>query len=212
MVATRERYVGALERAGAEVVIVEPGSTLPEDIDGLCISGGGDIAPERYGVSDDASVCEDVQPDRDALEIDAVRRALGRDLPVLGVCRGFQVINVAQGGKLMLDIKGHRPHGDEVVSHEVTPAAGSRLARACGEQPIRVNSRHHQAVSAATLGRGLLPTVFVDDLVEAFEAIDRRWVVGVQWHPERSAEVSPAARGVFDALLLEAARPASAAR
>ncbi len=206
MVATRERYVGALERAGAEVVIVEPGSTLPEDVDGLCISGGGDIAPERYGVSDDASVCENVQPVRDALEIDAVRRAMGRDLPVLGVCRGFQVINVARGGKLVLDIKGHRPLGDEVVSHEVTPAAGSRLARACGEQPIRVNSRHHQAVTKAELASALRPTAFVDDLVEAFESDGHRWVVGVQWHPERTNEVDDAAVRIFAAFVAEASR------
>lgn len=206
MVATRERYVGALERAGAEVLIVEPGSTLPEDIDGLCISGGGDIAPERYGVSDDANVCENVQPDRDALEIDAVRGAMGRDLPVLGVCRGFQVINVAQGGKLVLDIKGHRPLGDDVVSHQVTPAAGSRLARACGEQPIRVNSRHHQAVTKAELASALRPTAFVDDLVEAFESDGHRWVVGVQWHPERTNEVDDAAVRIFAAFVAEASR------
>jgi len=206
MIATRERYTRALESAGAEVVVVEPQTALPEDIDGLCISGGGDIAPERYGVTDEHDVCENVQPDRDALELDAVRSAIARDLPVLGVCRGFQVINVALGGKLVLDVAGHRPHGDEVVSHEVTPAAGSRLARACGGAPMRVNSRHHQAVTRAELAGALRATAFVGDLVEAFESVGQRWVIGVQWHPERTVEVDQSAVRIFDAFVGEASR------
>ena len=210
--ASHERYRDALERAGADVRALYPGDAIPDEVDALCLSGGGDIAADRYGAED--LDCRDVDPARDRLELATARVALARDIPVLGICRGFQILNVARGGTLLQDVPGHRPEEREgLVEHrEVTVRAGTRLAAACGVAPLTVNSRHHQAVSAATLGRGLLPTVFVDDLVEAFEATDRRWVVGVQWHPERSAEVSPAARGVFDALLLEAARPASAAR
>jgi putative glutamine amidotransferase len=89
---------------------------------------------------------------------------------------------------------------------------GSRLAKATGGAPLTVNSRHHQAVTNDTLGRGLVPTASVDGLVEAFELADRRWVVGVQWHPERTSEVSPEARRIFDAFVLEAARTTTASR
>ena len=210
--ASHERYREALERAGADVCPLYPGDPIPGEMDALCLSGGGDIAADRYGATD--LDCRDVDPARDALELEVARVALARDIPVLGICRGFQVLNVARGGTLLQDVAGHRPDEREgLVEHRlVTASAGTRLAAACGTAPLTVNSRHHQAVTAATLGRGLMPTAFVDDLVEAFEATDRRWAVGVQWHPERTAEVSPAARRIFDALVLEATRQVSAAR
>ena len=198
------RYRDALEAAGAEVVALYPGDTVPLDIDGLLLSGGGDIAPSRYGAQDVA--CEGVNPGRDELEIAATRAALERDLPVLGICRGFQVLNVVRGGQLLQDVPGHNPvERSGMIPHEVTPPLGSLLAQATGGQPQTVNSRHHQAVTRDNLGEGLTVTVEVHGLVEAFEATDRRWVVGVQWHPERKWEVSPESAGIFDALVATAA-------
>jgi putative glutamine amidotransferase len=209
--ASHRRYRDALEQAGADVVVLHPGDPIPTDVDGLCLSGGGDIAADRYG--DDDLACEDVDAERDALEIDVASQALARDLPVLGICRGFQVLNVVRGGKLLQDVVGHRPEQREglVEHHGVRVRAGSLLAAATGGELV-VNSRHHQAVTEQTLGRDLLATAFVDDLVEAFEATDKRWVVGVQWHPERTSEVSPEARRIFDAFVREAARTTTPAR
>jgi putative glutamine amidotransferase len=210
--ASHRRYRDALEGVGADLVVLHPGDPIPEDIDGLCISGGGDIESARYGEADVA--CGDVDRDRDALEIEIAKAAIERDLPVLGICRGFQILNVVQDGSLVQDVPGHRPEEREglVEHHGVKVRAGSRLAKAIGGAPLTVNSRHHQAVTNKTLGRGLVATATVDDLIEAFELVDRRWVVGVQWHPERTAEVSPEARRIFDAFVQEAARTTTSSR
>jgi putative glutamine amidotransferase len=210
--ASHRRYRDALEKAGADLVVLHPGDPVPADVDGLYISGGGDIASARYGEADLA--CADVDPERDALEIEITRSAIARDLPVLGICRGFQVLNVVREGRLVQDVAGHRPEEREgLVEHrEVTVRAGSRLAKATGGAPITVNSRHHQGVTKETLGRGLVATAVVDGLVEAFELSDRRWVVGVQWHPERTSEVSAEARRIFDAFVQEAARTPTTSR
>jgi putative glutamine amidotransferase len=210
--ASHQRYRDALERAGADCVVLHPGDRVPDDVDGLCLSGGGDIEAVRYGEADVA--CRDVDPERDALELDLARAAIDRDVPVLGICRGFQILNVVRGGTLLQDVAGHRPEEREgLVEHrDVRVREGSRLAAATGSRPLVVNSRHHQAVTEAMLGRGLVPTAMVDDLVEAFEATDRRWVVGVQWHPERTREVSPEALRIFDAFVREAARTTTPAR
>ncbi len=203
----RARYVAALERAGAEVVALAAGDEVPDEFDAVCISGGEDLDPGRYGETDEG--CEVVSPERDALEIELVRRARERDLPILGICRGFQVLNVAFGGSIVQHIEGHRPHpaaGDGVVEHTVAPAAGSHLAAATTPDAHVVNSRHHQAVTIDRLAPDLDPTVMVGDLVEAFEARSQRWVVGVQWHPERAAEVDPRAARIFEAFVREAER------
>jgi putative glutamine amidotransferase len=155
-----------------------------------------------------------VDPDRDRTELDLTRKALARDVPVLGVCRGFQLLNVAFDGTLVQDIAGHR--STDHVTHRVTPAKDSRLAKACGEQELVVNSRHHQAVTSKELGGSLRPTAFVGELIEAFESDRHRWVVGVQWHPERvgaSEEgVDDNAARIFDAFVAEATRTPSVTR
>ena len=209
---SHRRYRDALEAAGAELVVLHPGDSIPADVDGVCISGGGDIESARYGEADIA--CADVDPERDALEIDIAKAAIERDLPVLGICRGFQVLNVVREGTLVQDVAGHRPEEREgLVEHrDVHVRTGSRLAKATGGRPLTVNSRHHQAVTRDTLGRGLVATAEVDGLIEAFELDDRRWVVGVQWHPERTSEVSPDARRIFDAFVQETARTTTASR
>jgi putative glutamine amidotransferase len=210
--AAHQRYRDALESAGAELVVLHPGDAVPGDIDGLCLSGGGDIEAARYGEADLA--CADVDADRDALEIEIAKVAIERDLPVLGICRGFQILNVVREGTLVQDVPGHRPEEREgLIEHrDVAVRPESRLAKATGGVPLTVNSRHHQAVTKETLGRGLLATAVVDDMVEAFELTDRRWVVGVQWHPERMSEVSPEARRIFGAFVNEAARTTTASR
>jgi putative glutamine amidotransferase len=205
---SHQRYIDALEACGAEVVRVYPEDEIPVDVDGLLLSGGGDIAPDRYGETDDA--CELIDSDRDEVELRFAREALERDLPILGICRGFQVLNVAFGGKLVQDVPGHRPPATDregvVHHHGVRARPGSRLGAALGDAAVTVNSRHHQAVTSETLAPGLAQTAQVDGLIEAFEAEGRKWVVGVQWHPERTAEVSSEAVGIFRAFVSAARR------
>jgi putative glutamine amidotransferase len=206
---SRRRYSDALESAGAHVLALYPGDELPDDFDGLLLSGGGDVDPARYGEANLAS--REIEPGRDELELALVARALDRDLPVLAICRGFQLLNVALGGRLAQDVAGHRPPVREglLQHHEVHVEPGSRLAAAVGGAPLTVNSRHHQGVTADMLAPGLQATARVGGLVEAYEAPAHRWLVGVQWHPERTSEVSPAALGVFDALVAQASGQAA---
>lgn len=204
--ASRANYVRALTSAGADVIVVEPGHEIPADVDAICLSGGGDIAPERYGAIDTEKVCENVNPERDALELGAAKRALDADMPILGICRGFQVLNVALGGSLAMDVKGHQATGDEVIEHRLAADPSSKLARATSDATLRVNSRHHQAVTPDRLAPALRATVLHDGLVEAFESKTHRWVLGVQWHPERTAEVDEKAANIFDAFVAEAKR------
>jgi putative glutamine amidotransferase len=196
----RAHYIAALQRAGAEVVPLFPGETAPDEFDALLLSGGGDIHPRRYGEDVDGST--EIDEARDELELALTALALRRGVPVLGVCRGFQLLNVALGGSLVQHLDGHTvSDGRPRIVHEVRAAPGSRLAAAVGAGPLRVNSWHHQGVRAERLARGLQPTVVVDDVVEAFESGESAWVVGVQWHPERAHEVDAAATRIFDAFV-----------
>lgn len=181
--AARLRYIAALEEAGAQVRIVAPTDDLPEQFDGLCLGGGEDIESWRYDEPD--THVESPDPDRDELELAMVRRARALGVPILGICRGFQLLNVACGGKLVQHRDGHRPAANEVIRHEITAAPGSRLAELYGDAPFFVNSRHHQAVTDELLAPGLRATAYAEDLVEAFESTTHRYLVGVQWHPER---------------------------
>jgi putative glutamine amidotransferase len=217
-VAARANYVEALERAQAEVVILEPGMTMPEDIEGLCLAGGPDIAPARFGESDLRHLAKEPDLERDDLEFDAMQRALQLDIPVLGICRGFQLVNVAMGGKLVLHVEGHEPPEgpDSVRLHtDVLIDPLSKVAAACGGRALVVNSRHHQAVTSKELSPALRATALVGDLVEAFESDKYRWVVGVQWHPERIGKdkgMSSEVEGIFGAFVQEAARTTTPAR
>ena len=203
----RDLYLRGLTDEGLSVVAIDPfdpadvggADPLPDGIAGLCLSGGEDVAPGRYGAKADGS--EPPYLERDATEFALLERSLARDLPILAICRGFQVVNVAFGGSLVQHIAGHTEAHGPVVPHVVTAAPSSLLAAACGTAPHRVNSYHHQAVTDAILAPGLRATARIDGFVEAFEASDsraHRWLVGVQWHPER-ADVAPEAKGIFRA-------------
>ncbi len=210
---SRENYLKALRDAGFEVIAVDSESAIPDRFDALCLAGGEDIEPSRYR-ADVEPLTEPADPGRDALELTLVRIGRERDLPVLGICRGFQVINVAYGGTLVQHVEGHREANGPIVAHIATAAAGSKLAEACGTDPFSVNARHHQAVDERSLGSGLVPTARIDGVVEAFEDRSRRWLVAVQWHPERAAdpEMSEAGRRIFRAFAAAATRQPARAR
>ena len=191
-------YVDAVNRAGAFALLLAPDRALVEDpdealdrIDGLMLAGGGDIDPAAYGAEPHPKTIGSV-PERDAFEIALVRRALERDLPVLGICRGMQVINVACGGTLHQDLPevlGHEEHRRvlgtfEGADHDVRLAPGSLAARAAGEELHVTKSHHHQGVDR--LGEGLVVTGWsvIDELPEAIELAGNAFALGVQWHPE----------------------------
>ena len=124
------------------------------------------------------------------------------------------MINVAYGGSLVQHVEGHREANGPLVPHVAVAAPGSKLAAACGAEPFSVNARHHQAVSRAGLAPGLVPTATIGGVVEAFEDPRRRWLVAVQWHPERSADpdMSAAGRQIFGAFAAAASRQPARAR
>ncbi len=197
----------ALRRAGwrGGIEVVRPWDALPDvECCGLLLAGGLDVEPRRWDPGDGSAFAHKTDPERDAIELALVAKAWARRLPILGLCRGSQVLAVARGGLLWSDIAtatGGDPtahlHGsaqDQDVRHEVTVHGRSRLARILGATTVAVNSRHHQAVRDP--GDGLvavahdhataMPAGARDGtLIEAIEAVDpARWVVGVQWHPE----------------------------
>lgn len=203
----RAQYAEAIVRAGGEPVLLDPGSEPPASFDGLLLSGGGDVDPARYGAANAGST--EIDAVRDELELALLGRALAADLPVLGVCRGHQLINVAFGGSLRQHRTGHSVRYGAVVPHQVAPQPGSLLAAACGTAPHLVNSSHHQAVTDADTAPGIRAVARVDGLVEALESPTHRFVVGVQWHPERTAEVDARATRIF-AAFVAASRPVAA--
>ena len=190
-------YVVSVERAGGRVRLLEVSQSprsLLDQIDGLLLTGGGDIDPVLYGEARHDTV-SDAEPGRDEFELDLARRAMDGDVPLLAICRGLQVLNVAAGGTLVQDIPtavaGHVPHAvktpKDAIAHDVRVTPGSRLASALGPatagDACRVNSRHHQ--SAARLGRSLVASaVAADGVVEGIELASAPFCLGVQWHPE----------------------------
>lgn len=222
-IATRKNrlYADGLARQGATPIVLDAATPAEERavalaaMDGLLLSGGADLDPVRYGRPNQGS--SGIEPDRDDLEAEAWAAAQARGLPVLGICRGFQAINVLSGGSLLQDVDGHAGpswgHGP-AATHPLRVAPGSRLARVLFPANARggvlqVNSYHHQAIRPADLAPGLVASAWAaspaGDLVEGLEAADGRFVIGVQCHPERTESTPPAFERLF-AVFVDAAR------
>ncbi len=195
-------YMREIQKAGGLALMIPPDPHLVEDpddvldrIDGLILAGGADIDPSSYGAERDEMTRHTV-PERDRSELALARRAIERDMPVLGICRGMQLINVAQGGTLhqhLPALVGHEDHRRnpgtfEDTDHDVRIEPGSVAARAAGEELHATKSHHHQGVDR--LGEGLVVSGYsvLDDLPETIEAPACRFVLGVQWHPEADTE------------------------
>ena len=192
----RQDYVRSVERGGGLPLLLAPGRTddVPEllgRMQGLLLSGGSDVDPTLYGEERHSSVTQVIR-ERDDFELALVREALDRDLPILAICRGHQVLNVATGGTLIQDIPfqiagavDHDPERERgTATHEVAVGPGTKLRAILGRERVAVNSFHHQAVKET--GRSLVVSArsVPDGVVEGIEAPDRRFVIGVQWHPE----------------------------
>ncbi len=196
-------YVRALEGAGLVPLAVptmlaadRAGAALAA-VRGLVLTGGEDVAPARYGAVPHPRL-GDVDPVRDAAELALIAAARARGLPILAICRGIQILNVALGGTLYQDLDSERPgpvpHNDETGRHPVHVEAGSLLERTLGTRSASVNSRHHQAIR--DLAPGLKAVAWADDgIIEGAEPSDAKepWMVAVQWHPEDLTE-----RALFD--------------
>jgi putative glutamine amidotransferase len=183
-------YAEALRSVGIEPVFVTPERPIDSlDGMGLVLTGGSDVDPASYGAQADP-MTEEPDPERDAMEQRLLRQALDLDLPVLAICRGMQIFNVAGSGTLIQNIEGHR-----VPLHDATIAEGTVLAGIFGAGKRSVNSRHHQIVGRT--GEGLIVSArAADGVIEGLERSDRKFAVAVQWHPE---DLMPQDRPLFQA-------------
>jgi putative glutamine amidotransferase len=202
-------YIEGTRGAGARPLVIPADPYLAEDpddvldlLDAIVFVGGDDVAPEEYGAERHPRTGPRNQR-RDAVELSMMRRALERDLPVLAICRGFQVLNVTRGGTLIqhlgdrLDQRPHRQDDSTYGVHRITTDERSRLRAIVGEQAT-VHSHHHQGVDR--LGEGLVATAHADDgVIEGIEDPGRRFAVGVLWHPDADAEGDGAR--LFEALV-----------
>ena len=209
-----QRYILTLTAAGAVpwlIPLVDEATLrgIYDRLDAVFLPGGADIDPATYG-ADAHPLCDKTDRERDRVEVALARWALEEEKPVLGVCRGMQLINVAAGGTLYRDLADELPgalkhdyfpfqgqgFARDFLAHEVRVAEGTRLAELMGAGPLRVNSMHHQGVR--TLGHGLHPTaVAPDGLVEAIEGDRDGYLVAVQWHPEALTDNDPRTRALF---------------
>jgi putative glutamine amidotransferase len=199
-------YVQAVERAGARPLLVPPSDEGVEEtldvLDGLLLSGGSDLDPETYGAEAHPAT-SGLRPERDRAELALLEGALARDMPVLAVCRGFQVLNVACGGDLVQHLpevvgdEKHREVPGTFSEHPVRIEDGSKLGAVLGDS-APVMSSHHQGVG--TVGRGLREVAWADDgTIEGLEDPERRFALGVLWHPEAGEDMK-----LFEALVAEA--------
>ena len=209
------RYAESVERHGGRPVLID--ATLGEadrraafdGMDGLLLSGGADIHPSRYGQPIAGS--RDIEEDRDELEAAAWAAAEARGIPVLGICRGFQAINVFSGGTLLQHVDGHAGPGwgtgRAAWMHDIRIEPATSLANLVATRPggLSVNTYHHQAVRASDLAPGLRAAAWADspdgEIVEALEADGDRFVVGVQCHPERTEVTPPEMENLFRAFV-----------
>jgi len=181
-----QAYVDAVTDAGGRAVVLPPDSVddgVLDAVDALVVAGGVDVDPGRYGAEPHPAT-DAPQPARDAGELLLITGAFARDLPLLGVCRGAQLMAVARGGTLIQDLPGggHREVLGVYSWHTVRPVPGSGVARVLGDAELKVNAHHHQAVDDP--GELVVTARAEDGTVEAVEDPSRRFAVGVQWHPE----------------------------
>ncbi len=215
-------YLKSLAEAGVPreaVEVVTPLSPAAGPFDALLLGGGVDVDPARYGQALLENGTVEVDAERDRIDFALFEEARRAGAPVLGICRGLQVVNVALGGTLVQDIPAGRP--SEVVhartkeektrlDHTVAVAPGTRLAALAGSASVRVNSRHHQAIETVAPGLAVSGTA-PDGLPEAVESADGAWVLAVQWHPENLAG-DPVSRSLFFDFVRAARERAAAKR
>ena len=206
-------YLDAVRRAGGVPVLIAPGEprleAILEVVDALILSGGGDIDPSHYnGKRHETNYA--IDQERDTLELELGRRVISSGLPTLGICRGAQILNVVQGGKLIEHIPDevgekvlHRAPPREPVAHGIKLKPGSRLAKIFGRDQFDVTSWHHQALRGAAAGFEAVAHA-PDGTIEGIEMPRHRWLMAVQWHPELNAASDPLQQKLFDAIVEEA--------
>ncbi|WP_345801252.1 gamma-glutamyl-gamma-aminobutyrate hydrolase family protein [Microbacterium sp. AZCO] len=214
-----QQYFDSVTAAGGIAVLLPPqpvgdaaAAAVLDGLDGLILTGGMDVQPELYG-AERHPLTDPARPDRDEWELALFRAAEARRMPVLAICRGLQLVNVARGGTLhqhlpeALGTERYRIGGGVFATNTVEVVAESRLAGLLGEGALDVHSYHHQGIDR--LGDGLVATAATDDgLVQAFESEGDQYLVGVQWHPEENRED----RRLFAGLVAEASVYAAAKR
>ena len=204
-------YVQVMESLGAEVSLLIPPEDRPaqavlEGIGGLLLPGGPDVDPGLYDAAPDPDANLEICPQLDELELRLLDFALGHDMPVLAICRGMQLLNVACGGQLIQDLPGHKAEGDDGCwipeKHLIYVAPGAKAAAIIGSAGFfRVNSLHHQGLREAQRSPQLMTSAYaVDDgLIEGLESPSHSWVIGLQCHPERQDEVPRSFANLFAA-------------
>lgn len=209
----RRDYWFAITLAGGEPVPIYPDSDLEmlcETLDGVVLTGGGDVHPRFFGQEIAGTQMDTVDEALDELELTIARRAAAAGKPLLGICRGIQVINIALGGGLIQHIEGHAQVANTFdgppTQHKVHIEPDSLLSRTLANGPTAmVNTYHHQAVPEDDVAAGLRVTARAEDgVVEALELPGHPYYLGVQWHPERLYELGPEHRDLFQALIAAA--------
>ena len=201
-------YADAVQRAGGLPVVIPPTDDVDliratvERCDGMVLLGGGDVSPAQYGREINARLFG-VDEFIDAFEIAAVQHAVALDLPVLAICRGHQILNVALGGTLIQHLENYELHRDTM--HDVQLTEGSLVAEAMGTTQPMTHSFHHQAIETVAPPLTVVGH-YSDGTIEAVQHTTASWVIGVQWHPEDTAEEDPANQGLFNALVQRATR------
>ncbi|HIQ06242.1 MAG TPA: gamma-glutamyl-gamma-aminobutyrate hydrolase family protein [Anaerolineae bacterium] len=212
-----QNYINAIQQADGTPLVLAPGNCLPPAeqiarLDGLLLSGGPDVHPRYYGEEIKGSHEPTIDVKRDEMELRLIRAALAvvpGGIPVLGICRGIQSLNVGMGGQLIQHLPEHQPKKQGVFNgHRVRLVPGTRLATilACGSE-LEVNSYHHQGINEKRLAPGLVAAAYADPdnwLVEGCESVAYAWVIGVQWHPERLSELPPAHARLFESFVAAA--------
>ena len=197
-------YGSAIENLGAIPVFLNPGNYTPQTIkglSGLLLAGGRDIDPHNYisrlGRRYDQSLLKEyhINPDpaRDEMETALIKSAINSNIPIFGICRGLQMLNIALGGRIIMDIQTEVRHTrytlEKSAMHSIRMVQKSRLAEILHMDEMQVNSRHHQGITDAELAPGLRASAYAaDGIIEAVEGIEKTWITAVQWHPEREVD------------------------